>query len=189
MKKILLAATALIIGLSATVASASVLVLGSSPARTCYESARDRNGTPAALQDCDAALHAGGLTRHDQIATHVNRGIVRIVGGDIQGAIADYDQAIALDAREAEAYLNKGAAYLKLDRHSDALTLFQTAIDLNTERPELAYFGRAVAHESTGNVREAYLDYKRAQAAAPKWRDPARELTRFQVRPAGGTRL
>lgn len=187
MKKILLAVSALSVGLISSAASAGVVVLGTSPARGCYESAKAENGSPVALRGCNMAFDSNMLSFYETVATHVNRGIVRLFGGDTVGAIVDFDRAIALDPTEAESYLNKGAAFLKLERNAEALALFDEALQRRTKRPELAYFGRAVANETTGNIRAAYQDYQRAQAAAPRWEDPARELTRFQVRRAGGS--
>jgi tetratricopeptide (TPR) repeat protein len=186
MRKILLAA-ALSAGIMSSAASAGVVVVGTSPARGCYESARAENGSQVALEGCNAAFDSGMLSFYEQVATHVNRGIVRLFGDDTLGAIVDFDRAIALDPAQAESYLNKGAAYLKLERNAEARALFDEALQRRTKRPELAYFGRAIANETTGNIRAAYQDYQRAQAAAPKWADPARELTRFQIRPAGGS--
>lgn len=186
MRKILLAA-ALSAGIMSSAASAGVVVVGTSPARGCYEAARAENGSQVALEGCNAAFDSGMLSFYEQVATHVNRGIVRLFGDDTLGAIVDFDRAIALDPAQAESYLNKGAAYLKLERNAEARALFDEALQRRTKRPELAYFGRAIANETTGNIRAAYLDYQRAQAAAPKWAEPARELTRFQIRRAGGS--
>ncbi len=187
MKRILLAVSALTLGLMSSAASAGVVVVGTSPARGCYDSARAENGSNEALKGCNMAFESGMLSFYEIVATHVNRGIVRLFGGDTLGAIVDFDRAIALDASEAESYLNKGAAYLKLERNAEARALFDEALQRRTKRPELAYFGRAIANETTGNIRAAYMDYQRAQAAAPSWGDPARELTRFQVRRTGGS--
>jgi tetratricopeptide (TPR) repeat protein len=171
-------------------ASAGLVVVGTSPARGCYVNAAAENGSVAALRDCDAAFANGQLGFYEVVATHVNRGIVKLFGQDVDGAIADFDSAIALDPTEAESYLNKGAAMLKKGgSESEAIALFTRAIEQRTNRPELAYFGRAIAYETKGEVRQAYSDYQRAQAAAPKWEDPVRELSRFQVQRASGSSL
>ena len=171
-------------------ASAGLVVVGTSPARGCYVNAAAENGSVAALRDCDAAFANGQLGFYEVVATHVNRGIVKLFGQDVDGAIADFDSAIALDPTEAESYLNKGAAMLKKGgSESEAIALFTRAIEQRTNRPELAYFGRAIAYETKGEVRQAYSDYQRAQAAAPKWEDPVRELSRFQVQLASGSSL
>ena len=171
-------------------ASAGLVVVGTSPARGCYVNAAAENGSVAALRECDAAFANGQLGFYEVVATHVNRGIVKLFGQDVDGAIADFDSAIALDPTEAESYLNKGAAMLKKGgSESEAIALFTRAIEQRTNRPELAFFGRAIAYETSGNVREAYGDYQRAQAAAPKWEDPVRELARFKVQRASGSSL
>jgi tetratricopeptide (TPR) repeat protein len=171
-------------------ASAGLVVVGTSPARGCYVNAAAENGSVAALRDCDAAFANGQLGFYEVVATHVNRGIVKLFGQDVDGAIADFDSAIALDPTEAESYLNKGAAMLKKGgSENEAIALFTRAIEQRTNRPELAYFGRAIAYETKGEVRRAYSDYQRAQAAAPKWEDPVRELSRFQVQRASGSSL
>jgi tetratricopeptide (TPR) repeat protein len=113
----------------------------------------------------------------------VNRGILRLRRGGVDEAVADFDQAIALDPNQPEAYLNKGAALIQRQNPSEALRLFTVALDRHTSRPAIAHYGRAVANEQLGNVREAYDDYLAASELAPDWADPRTELQRFRVSP------
>lgn len=178
---VILAATAMALPLPAT---ATPYIVGTSPARSCYEAA-DRLGSPsrADFQVCDTALEAAGTLRTEVVATHVNRGILSMRAGRLDAAMADFDRAMVLDPNEPEAYLNRGSLLLKRNEVRPALAMFDAALARNTKRPELAYFARAVAHESLGNVRAAFADYRRASQLAPMWTEPKLELARFQVRP------
>ena len=167
---------------AAAPASASIVVLGNSTARLCYEAA-DSPSTPEArdLRNCDEALMHDTLTSYDSLATHVNRGILRLRLGRVDEAIRDFDLAIAMDASQPEAYLNKGAALLRRENAAEAMSLFTMALDRNTTRPAIAHYGRAIANETLGNISAAYRDYRAASEMAPNWREPQVELTRFRV--------
>ena len=160
----------------------AVTVLGSSSARMCFEAA-DSPLMPSQrdVRYCDQAFAENAMSQHDTVATYVNRGILKLRRNRIEEAIADFDQAIRLDPRQPEAYLNKGAALIRLNDADGALPLFTSALDLHTRRPEIAHFGRAIAYETLGNVREAYADYRRASELDPDWADPQTELQRFRV--------
>lgn len=164
-------------------ASASIIVLGNSAARSCYEAAADLGGLPSrdAMTRCDDALEQSNLDQHDLVATHVNRGILRMRRGNADEALADFEAAIAINPSHPEAYLNRGSLMLRRDAAADAATMFTRAIERNTRRPELAYFGRGIANETLGNVRAAYSDYRRASELQPEWAPPREELTRFRV--------
>jgi Tfp pilus assembly protein PilF len=87
------------------------------------------------------------------------------------------------DPNEAEAYLNKGFALLRLaDADQQARAMFDSALQKRTRRPELAYYGRAVVNELTGQVRAAYADYQQASRLDPSWKDPKADLARFSVK-------
>jgi tetratricopeptide (TPR) repeat protein len=163
-------------------AAAGVLVIGNSDARLCYEAADSQ--LVAQLRDirrCDEALLRENLSRYERVATHVNRGILRLRRGQIDEAIADFDQAIALDPEQPEAYLNKGSALIRRHNPQEALTLFTVALDRGTSRPAIAHYGRAVANEALGNLAAAYRDYRRASELDPDWAEPRNELARFRV--------
>jgi tetratricopeptide (TPR) repeat protein len=163
-------------------APASVVVVGSSDARLCYEAA-DSPLTPQFrdIRRCDDALLHDNLSQYEVVATHVNRGILKLRRGQIDAAIADFDEAIRRDPEQAEAYLNKGTALLRRENPTEALQLYTVALERDTTRPAIAHYGRAIANEQLGNVREAYADYQRASQLAPEWSDPRAELQRFRV--------
>jgi tetratricopeptide (TPR) repeat protein len=75
--------------------------------------------------------------------------------------------------------------HARFGRPIDAMPLVQKALELNTRRPALAYFVRAMAHEDSGNIAGAYYDLKRAQQLEPDWKEPQIELRRFQVSKQG----
>ncbi len=178
--KFLFAAAAL---LAATPALGAVSVIGNSAARSCYLAAESRGApTQDVLRFCNDALHREALTGNELVATFVNRGILKARLGNLDEAISDYDAALSRDPDEPEAYLNKGFALLHLSESGDqARPLFDSALAKKTRRPELAYYGRGVAHEMSGQVRAAYMDYRQASRIDPKWRQPRLELTRFKV--------
>ena len=178
--------TLIVVALAATAvpAGAAVTVLGSSSARLCYEAADARMApTRDSIIRCNQALGEENLSDYDTVATFVNRGILKLRMGNNDDAIADFDTALARDPNQAEAYLNKGVALLrKPEGWAQAVPLFDAALANKTRRPALAYYGRGVANELGGHVKEAYLDYREASRIEPKWHDPQVELARFTVR-------
>jgi tetratricopeptide (TPR) repeat protein len=178
--KFLFAAAAL---LAAAPAGAAVSVIGNSSARMCYEAAEARSSPSLGqVRICDEALQQDSLSHDDMVATYVNRGILKARLGNVDAAIQDYDAALSRNPDEPEAYLNKGFALLHLpEAANQARPMFDTAIEKKTRRPELAYYGRAVANEMAGEVRAAYNDYRQASRLDPKWREPQVELARFRV--------
>ena len=63
--------------LAATPAFGAVTAIGNSAARSCYEAAEARSmAGPEVIRSCDAAL-ADALSHEDQVATLVNRGILK----------------------------------------------------------------------------------------------------------------
>jgi tetratricopeptide (TPR) repeat protein len=182
MKSLTLAAGIAALALPLTAAEAGIITIGEGFARSCYESSEAHVATPAAIEACNRAFSEQALDFHDEVATHVNRGILYYLSGNLRLANLDYDAALALDPREPEAWLNKGMAALKARDSAAAAPMFEKALELKTVRPALAYYGRAIVHEDTGNVRQAYADLQRARELEPRWPLPAEELKRFVVR-------
>jgi len=170
------------LSLTGTAAQASVLVVGGGLAQSCYEAAEARDSSAGALDACNRALTEEMVTPEDRVATHVNRGILYFHRSAVSQAAADFDRALQLDPREPDAWLNKAVLTVKHGNGVDALPMIEQAIALKTRRPALAYYLRGIVQEDRGDLRAAYFDFRKAQSLEPKWREPAVELARFQVR-------
>lgn len=161
---------------------AAVAVVGNGHARSCFEAAARDQPARGALRKCDNALEDRQLPPSDRAATLINRGIVRMQARDIEGAIADYDEAIRTAPAIADAYINKGIALLRMGQHdTEAVAQLTEGLSRNPAQPAIAYYSRAVANEQLGRTRDAYEDYSRAAQLAPEWAEPAEQLQRFKV--------
>jgi tetratricopeptide (TPR) repeat protein len=182
MKSLTFAAGIAALALPLSAADAGIITVGDGFSRACYEASEAQNATPADIDICNLAFREQALDLQDQVATHVNRGILYYLNGNLAAANYDYDQALAIDPNEPEAWLNKGMAALKAHDSRSAAPMFEKALALKTVRPALAYYGRAIANEDFGNIRQAYADLQRARDLEPRWALPAEELRRYVVR-------
>jgi len=151
---------------------------------------------------CSLAIRDSGSSA-DRAASHTNRGVLHFADGDLDAAMADFNEAARLDDTLVYAHINRGRIFNLREQWEEAITDFDRAIELGIEPgsdritprgesgetgpeeavPEMArvHFSRAIAHEQLEHLREAYLDYSRAAELAPEWDEPREELERFTV--------
>jgi len=94
-----MAALALIVlaFLPAAFAQYAAQVFGSGYARDCYEAVKDRkHDAVKALQTCDVALEQEQISERNRAATHINRGILFMRGGQHDRAMADYRKGLVI---------------------------------------------------------------------------------------------
>ena len=166
---------------------ASVQTVGGSSATSCYHAAAARDTSSQAMVDCTNAIERETLSHGDQVASFVNRGILRLIHNDFPNAEADLTKAMTLDPSQPEAFLNMGIAHYQQGRVESAAKLFERSLALRTKFPAIAYFGRGLANEDRGDLKSAYADLRRARDLNPGWKAPIEELKRFQVRRKGQT--
>ncbi len=85
--------------------------------------------------------------------------------GHHQEAIADCDQAIALDPRLAAALDHRGSSYAALGQPERAVDDFTSALDLDSSVP-IVFLDRAAAYLSLGKLAAARADLDSFIAAA-----------------------
>ena len=93
------------------------------------------------------------------------RGLAQQLSNNPNGAIADYTNAIWLNASppelQAKAYVGRGLAYLSLSQLAQAVREFDAAVTLAPKLSE-AYFGRGTAKRLSGALEPALIDYTKA---------------------------
>ena len=127
-----------------------------------------RRSTPVAAIGAVLLLAAlagacGGLSEAEE---HYNRGVDLQNSGELDPAIANYDRAIELDPKYADAYNNRGNAYSDLGNLEQAIADYDRAIGLDPDLA-MAYASRGTAYSDLGNFEQAIADYDRAIELAP----------------------
>ena len=165
MRSILL--SVVVFAVTAMPVHAAEQVIGTSDAQACYEAATfdPKNADEA---PCDAAIKRGKLTRAQLAATYSNRGIILANRGQLDKAIEDQNAAIALDPDSARAHVNRGNAYYRSNRHSEAVADYNQAITLSHGGLAPAYFNRGQSHLALGETDAANKDFQQAATLAPE---------------------
>ena len=109
---------------------------------------------PAAAIDDPHALNDRAMALHD--------------AGQYEGAILDCSAAIALDPKDADYYINRGATYDALKCYELARNDYNKALRLSPNNPD-AYNNRGVCCRLAGDYAQALEDYNSAIALSPNF--------------------
>jgi lipoprotein NlpI len=139
------------------------------------------SGNPdLAIQHCTRAIESGKFTGELLGQLHYNRGVEWAAKSDYNRAIADYDLAIKLNPRSADAYYNRGNAWGSKGDPDRAIADYDAAIKLNP-KDAASLTGRAFEWTAKGDYPRAIADYDTALKLDPKSSGAvfARGRTRF----------
>jgi Tfp pilus assembly protein PilF len=88
------------------------------------------------------------------------------LGGDMKSAIQSFEEALKLDAKLVDAYVNLSALKLEAKDASVALSVSEKGLSVAPKQPELA-LNRALALEAMGKFEEALTAYGEAVNVRP----------------------
>jgi tetratricopeptide (TPR) repeat protein len=118
----------------------------------------------------DRAAELGDAARLDSryAAANAGRGDAYAAKGDVDHAIAAYNEAIRLDPKYAAAYNSRGAAYFSKGDKDRAIADYSEAIRLDPKR-FFVYTNRGLAFAAKGDNDRAIADYGEAVKLEPKY--------------------
>ncbi|MEO6860548.1 MAG: tetratricopeptide repeat protein [Microcoleus sp.] len=94
------------------------------------------------------------------------RGVTKAQQGDKTGAIADYTQAIALNASDAETFYKRANARYDMGAREQAIQDYTQAIKVNPSHTK-AIYNRGLARRDTGDNRGAVEDFTQVLRLSP----------------------
>ncbi|MBE9076394.1 tetratricopeptide repeat protein [Romeria aff. gracilis LEGE 07310] len=89
-----------------------------------------------------------------------NQAVVKQDAGNFRGAIEDYTRYLQLNPEDADAYFNRGNAYLDLNSPVTAIENYTRAIQLDPDYAN-AYFNQGLAHYDLNNLQAAVESFSR----------------------------
>jgi tetratricopeptide (TPR) repeat protein len=103
-------------------------------------------------------------------------GVTRRDIGDLDGALADFNRAIALDSRSAWAHFGRGTVLGEQGKLAEAITDFDRAVELDPQFA-LAYANRGLARLRRGEDYIAKKDFRLCLGLDPKLKDEIEALS------------
>jgi len=104
------------------------------------------------------------------VNAYFNRGNYYMKAGRVDEALADYDEALALNPYSGATWFNKGLLLAQLGRDDSAIACFDRVLELTPTEPE-AMNNRGGMKYRKGDLAGAVADFSRAVELNPKHRD------------------
>jgi tetratricopeptide (TPR) repeat protein len=146
--------------------------------QTCEQGSGD-----AALAACSRAIASGQFAGLELARLHTNRGVELKRKGDLDGAIADYDQAIRLNPGDHFAFNNRGNTWRDKGDLDRAIADYSEALRLDPGYTAV-YINRGLVYERKRDLLLARADYEAALARPPKYANGpgGQEMARRRLR-------
>lgn len=126
------------------------------------------NDPGRALSKCRKLANRGSKAARSEADTHLSSGLEQAWNGNLDGAIAAFDQAIAVAPELSVAYLNRGLAYDRRGDSARALSDLDKAVQY-APRSARAVYNRSVILRKEGDTRRAARDEERAISLDPDY--------------------
>jgi tetratricopeptide (TPR) repeat protein len=144
-----------------------------------------------AVADFSAALAAKDLSAEDRVRAVYDRGVALDALGRTSEAIDDYSEALRLRKDFAPALNNRGNAYRRMARFSEAKRDYWAALAVSGGAAEYSYFGLGQIAEAQGDKVQARGFYHRALAINRNFKIAAQSIAfidekRKSIAPSGG---
>jgi lipoprotein NlpI len=115
---------------------------------------------------CTHNITSGKSSGQELAVSYYNRGLAYNAKGDSDRAIADYNEAIRLDPKDAAAYNSRSIAYNAKGDFDRAIADYNQAIQLDPNAAR--YFNRGYSYNAKGDFDRAIADYNEAIRLDPK---------------------
>ncbi len=137
----------------------------------------------ARIAACTRLLKTWRTTKANRARVYNNRGSAYRRLKQYRQAISDFDRAIRLNPRYANAYFNRGYAYTDLKQYRRGIQDFDQAIRLNPRHAD-AYYNRGLTYlYFLKNRRQAIADIRAAHKLQPSNSRFAAQLRSLGVEP------
>lgn len=90
-----------------------------------------------------------------------------VAGRELDKALADCNAALKIKPNDSAILDSRGLVYLRMNRFTDAIADYTSAITIADHPSPTSFYGRALAEQQTGNVVSASADFAAAEALSP----------------------
>ena len=120
-----------------------------------------------AVAECSRAIDSHQYTGRSLARLHTRRGGAYQAQGDVNRAVADYNESMRIDPTYPAAYLNRGNTWFHRGDFDRAIADYNQAIKLDPKY-ESAYLNRGSALGAKGELDRAIVDFDQAIQLDPK---------------------
>jgi tetratricopeptide (TPR) repeat protein len=138
----------------------SVTVVGCSP------KIESSSTSPSASKEEVKPAKSLSPEEQEQVEALVTQGNEKLANGNYKGAIADFNDALAIDQNHAKALGDRGVARSRLENYEGALADYNQALAIDDEAYEV-YYNRGIVHTNLQNYENAIADYSQAIERKP----------------------
>lgn len=128
---------------------------------------------------CAALGPALAQSRAQRADVYFRDGTRFTLEGRLEEAARAFEQAVALDSSNGNAFYGLGNVYAELGRWADAVIAYNKAVSLNKDDVE-AYNNLGIALAERGQYEQAAAAFEKAVKIYPKWAEPHYRLSRVR---------